>query len=101
MATFVAVAHLELRCPWVRSLKEKRALITPLVAALRRRYPVSVARVDGADALTWERLAVAVIGTDPDALRGTLAAVERAAAASGAEVGWCHVDVEAWDDEAT
>lgn len=99
MATYVAVAHLELRMPWVRSLKEKRALVLPIVRALQQRYALSVARVAGHDAHAWERLAVAAVGTDPDALRGTLAAAERLALGSGVELAWVRVDVEPWDDE--
>jgi len=98
VATYVAVAHLQLRMPWVRSLKEKRGLVVPIVAALQRRYPLSVARVAGHDALTWERLALAQVGSDPDALRGTMAAAERVVLAAGVELAWSHVDVEAWDD---
>ena len=84
--------------PWVRSLKEKRSLVTPIVAGLRRRYPVAVARVDGHDTHGSERLAVVCVGTDPDALRGTLAAAERVMASAGVEVAWSRVDVERWDD---
>lgn len=98
VATYVAVAHLQLRMPWVRSLKEKRALVVPIVRSLQQRYGLSVARVAGHDSHDWERLAVAAVGTDPDALRGVLAAAERLAVASGAELAWSRLDVEPWDD---
>lgn len=85
--------------PWVRSLKEKRGLVKPIVEGLKRRYQLAVARVDGHDDHAWERLAIATVGTDPDALRGTLAAAERFVVGSGVELGWVRVDVERWDDE--
>jgi len=99
VATYVAVAQLEIRMAWVRSLKEKRGLVKPIVEGLKRRYQVVVARVDGHDAHAWERLAIATVGTDPDALRGTLAAAERFVVAAGVEVAWVRVDVERWDDD--
>jgi len=98
VATYVGVAHVELRMPWVRSLKEKRALVVPIVEGLKRRYPVSVARVDGHDEHGRERLALVCVGTDPDALRGTMAAAERMMASGGVEIAWSRVDVERWDD---
>ncbi len=99
MATFVAVAHMQLRMPWVHSLKAKRALVVPVVAGLRRRYPLAVARVAGQDACDWERLALVSVGTDPDALRGLMEAAERFVAAAGIELAWRRVEVEVWDDE--
>ena len=99
MATYVAVAQLEISMPWVHSLKEKRAVVKPIVEGLKRRYQLAVARVDGQDAHGWERLAIAAVGTDPDALRGTLAAAERLVVAAGVEVAWARLDVERWDDE--
>ncbi len=99
MATYVAVAHIEIGMPWVRSLKEKRAVVKPIVEGLKRRYQLAVARVAGHDAHAWERLAIATVGTDPDALRGTLAAAERFVVGAGVEVAWARVDVERWDDE--
>lgn len=98
VATFVAVAHLQLRMPWVRSLKEKRGVVVPIAERLRRRYPLAVARVAGLDAYDWERLALVAVGTDPDALRGVMEAAERLVAGSGVELAWRRLDVEVWDD---
>ena len=95
----MAVAHLQLRTPWVRSLKAKRALVVPVVQGLRRRYPVAVARVAGQDAYDWERLALVSVGTDPDALRGLMEAAERFVLSGGIELDWHRVDIEAWDDD--
>ncbi len=39
----VLVMTLRLRAPWCRSLKEKRALLRPLTAGLRRHFEASVA----------------------------------------------------------
>ncbi len=98
MATFVAVAHLQLRMPWVGSLKAKRGLVVPLVEGLRRRYSLAVARVAGQDAYDWERIALVAVGTDADALRGVMEAAERFVLAGGVELAWRQVDVEQWDD---
>ncbi len=98
VATFVAVAHLQLRMPWVRSLKAKRGVVVPIVEGLRRRYPLAVARVAGQDAFDWERLALVAVGTDADALRGVMEAAERLVVGAGVELAWRRVDVEVWDD---
>jgi uncharacterized protein len=100
VATFVAVAHLQLRMPWVHSLKAKRGLVVPMVEGLRRRYPLAVARVAGQDAHDWERLALVAVGTDPDALRGVMEAAERFVLATGVDLAWRRVEIEAWDDDA-
>lgn len=55
-----AALRIELRLPAARSLKEKRAVLKPLVEGLRR--SASVAEIDHQD--TWQRaaLGVAVVG---------------------------------------
>jgi hypothetical protein len=47
---WVGVLQLEVGCPWVRSLKQKRALIAPLLERWRRGYSLSVVRTAGLDA---------------------------------------------------
>ena len=42
----VALERFDLRIPGCRSLKQKRHVLTTLTAALRQRFPVSVAEVD-------------------------------------------------------
>jgi uncharacterized protein len=98
MATHVAVLHVELSMPWVHSLKEKRSIVTPLVERLRRRFPVAVARVAGLDAHDWERLAIAAVGSDGDALHGVMTRVERFLASGDARVRASWLDVEVWEE---
>ena len=49
----VAVVQLELHIPASRSLKEKRAVLRPIVEGLRHRFQISVAEVDYQD--KWQR----------------------------------------------
>jgi uncharacterized protein len=49
----VAVVRLELHIPTSRSLKEKRAVLRPIVEGLRHRFQISVAEVDYQD--KWQR----------------------------------------------
>ncbi len=53
----VAVVQCELHIPTSRSLKEKRAVLRPIVEGLRHRFQISVAEVGYQD--KWQR---AVIG---------------------------------------
>jgi uncharacterized protein len=99
VATHVAVLHVDLSMPWVRSLKEKRSIVTPLVERLRGRFPVAVARVAGLDAHDWERLAVAAVGPDVDALHTVMTRVERFLASGEARVRASRLDVEVWPDD--
>lgn len=50
--------------PWVGNLKEKRALVRPVVERLKARYPLTVARLDGLDAHDWEVIGVATLSND-------------------------------------
>jgi len=75
------VARLEM--PWVRNLKEKRALVRPAIERLRARYPVSVARLEGQDARTWEVVGLTLIGHDPAWVEGVLQKAAAFLAAQG------------------
>jgi uncharacterized protein YlxP (DUF503 family) len=79
----VALQRFDLRIPDSRSLKAKRHVVSGLIAALRRRFPVSVAEVDHQD--LWQRAAigVAAVGADQYHLRRVMHEVEKL--------------VEAWD----
>lgn len=59
----VAVVQLELHIPTSRSLKEKRAVLRPIVEGLRHRFQISVAEVDYQD--KWQRalLGMAVVSS--------------------------------------
>jgi uncharacterized protein YlxP (DUF503 family) len=71
-----AAARFDLHVPHARSLKQKRAVIRPLVEGLRNRLHLSVAEVDHHD--RWQRaaIAVAVVAESDRRLRELLAAVE-------------------------
>ncbi|GIU96447.1 MAG: hypothetical protein KatS3mg013_0250 [Actinomycetota bacterium] len=76
-AVLVALARIDLRIPGVRSLKEKRRVVRTLTAALRSRFPVSVAEVDHQD--LWQRatIGVALVGGEGHHLRRVLHEVQR------------------------
>jgi uncharacterized protein YlxP (DUF503 family) len=73
----VALERFDLRIPGSRSLKEKRHVVSSLTAAVRQRFPVSVAEVDHQD--LWQRAAIAVaaVGADQHHLRRVMHEVER------------------------
>lgn len=59
----MAIGHLtlELYLPLTSSLKEKRGIVKPLIARLRRDYNVSVCEADGQDSLTRAVLEVVCV----------------------------------------
>jgi uncharacterized protein YlxP (DUF503 family) len=61
----------------VHSLKEKRSLVRPLVAELRRRFQLSVAEVDHADLHRRTIIGLSIVASDPAHVVETLDAVER------------------------
>jgi uncharacterized protein len=61
----------------VRSLKDKRAVVRPLVAELRRRYAVSAAEVGDADLHRRAEIGVAVVAGEPGHVTEVLDACER------------------------
>ncbi|MGM9320127.1 DUF503 domain-containing protein [Deinococcus aquaticus] len=61
---YVGVLTVRVEMPWVASLKEKRALVRPVVERLKVRFPLTVARLDGLDAHDWEVIGVATISND-------------------------------------
>lgn len=72
-----AALRVELRLPAAHSLKEKRGLLKPLVADLRRTFGVSVAEVDHQD--LWQRatLGVAVVAPQAGQLERQVYALEK------------------------
>jgi uncharacterized protein YlxP (DUF503 family) len=56
MVMHVACLTLELHLPDVHSLKEKRAVLRPILEGVRRRFAVAVAEVDHQD--RWQRATV-------------------------------------------
>ncbi|RDI94682.1 DUF503 domain-containing protein [Meiothermus sp. QL-1] len=64
MKAYLGVYTARLEMPWVRSLKEKRALVKPIIERLRARFPVSAARLAGQDDHCWEVVGFSLIGHD-------------------------------------
>ncbi|HEX6844295.1 MAG TPA: DUF503 domain-containing protein [Actinomycetota bacterium] len=73
----VALERFDLRIPGCASLKEKRHVVKGLTAAIRQRFPVSVAEVDHHD--LWQRTAIAVaaVGAEQHHLRRVMHEVEK------------------------
>ena len=61
----------------VRSLKEKRSLVRPLIAEVRKRFELSVAEVDHLDLHRRAGIGVAVVSADRAHLIEVLDTVER------------------------
>jgi uncharacterized protein YlxP (DUF503 family) len=83
----VALERFDLRIPGITSLKQKRHVVKTLTAAIRQRFPVSVAEVDHLD--LWQRTAIAVaaVGAEQHHLRRVMHEVEKLVDA------WGEVDV--------
>lgn len=96
-ALYVGLLQLEVVFEGVRSLKEKRALLLPLLEVWRRGHSLSVARLAGGDAHGWERFALAAVDHDPQRLRGVLEAAEAAVRRQGLSLRRARLDLEAWD----
>ncbi len=78
---FVGALTLDVLLGDVHSLKEKRSVVRPVVAELRRRYEVSAAEVGELDLHRRALLGVAVTAADAGHVRDVLDACERTVAA--------------------
>jgi uncharacterized protein YlxP (DUF503 family) len=78
---FIGSMSLDLLLGDVRSLKQKRSLVRPLVAELRRKYEVSVAEAGHLDLHRRALVGVAVVAADRAHCVDVLDACERLAAA--------------------
>jgi uncharacterized protein YlxP (DUF503 family) len=65
----------------VSSLKQKRSVVRPLVAELRRRFEVAAAETDHQDLLRRAEVGVAVVADEPARCTEVLDRVERFVAA--------------------
>ncbi|MFC5998411.1 DUF503 domain-containing protein [Quadrisphaera sp. GCM10027208] len=74
---FVGTLTLDLLLGDVRSLKQKRAVVRPLVAELRRRHDVACAETGHLDLHRRSEVAVAVVAADATHCREVLDACER------------------------
>ncbi len=75
MPAYVGVYLARLEMPWVKSLKEKRALVRPVIERIRARFPVSAARIEGLDEHGWETVGFVIISNDPKTAERVLAEV--------------------------
>ena len=73
----IATLTIHLHLPGCASLKEKRGLIKPLMARLRREFNVSVAEMDLQDAHQQAVIGCAMIGNDRAHLESALQTVAR------------------------
>jgi uncharacterized protein YlxP (DUF503 family) len=78
---FIGSMSLDLLLGDVRSLKQKRSLVRPLVAELRRKYDVSAAEAGHLDLHRRALVGVAVVAADRTHCVDVLDACERLAAA--------------------
>ena len=77
MAMWVGALEFDLLLGDVHSLKEKRSLVRPLIADLRRRFDLSVAEVDHLELHRRAGVGVAAVCPDRAHLVDVLDAVER------------------------
>jgi len=82
----------------VHSLKEKRSVIRPIVAELRRRFDVSAAETGHLDLYRRAELGVALVASDAAHCRQVLDACERLVAGRP-EVELLSTRPRIWDDE--
>jgi len=82
----------------VHSLKEKRSVIRPIVAELRRRFDVSAAETGHLDLHRRAELGVALVASDAAHCRQVLDACERLVAGRP-EVELLSTRPRIWDDE--
>lgn len=73
----IGLATWTLHLEGCHSLKEKRSVLKPLTAALRRSFNVSVAETDHQDAWQRAEIACAAIGTDRRVVEETLRSADR------------------------
>jgi uncharacterized protein YlxP (DUF503 family) len=71
----VGLLVIELYIPGITSLKEKRGVVKPLIARLRKHFNVSVAEIEDQDQLGHAVLGVACVSASPDYVHGLLTAV--------------------------
>ena len=91
---YVGILTVRVEMPWVSNLKEKRALVRPVVERLKARYPLTVARLDGLNAHDWEILGVATLSNDYNWVEETLRMAADFIAREGEyRVAWEETDI--------
>ena len=71
----VGLLTIEIYIPGISSLKEKRGVVKPLIARVRKEFNVSVAEVEDLDQLGHTVLGVACVSASADYAHGLLARV--------------------------
>jgi uncharacterized protein YlxP (DUF503 family) len=77
----VGLLTIEIYIPGVTSLKEKRGVVKPLIARLRKDFNISVAEAEDQDQLGHTVLAVAAVSPSADYVHGLLTQVAEAVGA--------------------
>ena len=95
---FVGTLTFDLLLGDVHSLKEKRSLVRPVVAELRRRFEVSCAETGHLDLHRRAEVGVGVVAADRSRCVSVLDACERMVAARP-EVELLAARTRVWDDE--
>lgn len=77
MAAHAAVLVMDLHLPACRSLKDRRAVLRPVIEGARHRFSVAVSETGSTD--RWQRaeVAFATVGSAPSRVVDALDAVER------------------------
>ncbi|MEQ7005144.1 DUF503 domain-containing protein [Actinopolymorpha sp. B17G11] len=78
---FTGTLRVDLRLGDVRSLKQKRSVVRPIIAEVQRRFQVSVAETAHHDLYRRAEIGVAVVSGDGSRCRDVLDSIERALAA--------------------
>lgn len=78
---YVGTLSFDLLLGDVRSLKQKRSVVRPIVAELQRACPVSVAEVGAQDLHRRARIGLAAVASDPGHVTDVLDRCERMVAA--------------------
>jgi uncharacterized protein len=71
----VGLLTIQLYVPGITSLKEKRGVVKPLIARIRKEFNVSVAEVEDNDQLGHAVLGVAAVSASADYVHGLLTRV--------------------------
>ena len=74
---YVGALELDVLLGDVHSLKQKRSVVRPVIAELRRKYQVSVAEAGHLDLHRRALIGVAVVAPDPEHVRQVLESCER------------------------
>ncbi|MEU4442099.1 DUF503 domain-containing protein [Actinosynnema sp. NPDC050801] len=74
---YVGALELDVLLGDVHSLKQKRSVVKPVVAELRRRFEVSVAEAGHLDLHRRALIGVAAVAADAEHVRDVMAACER------------------------